>query len=206
MEGTFGSTQRPENVHAANPIELMGRLIQQLRDFERDLPCDPGWTAKVVAITDIRSQGWFSNVPEECTASGFANVLPPLSRAEFKTRFETFVQQAAKENSWLSSHPPVISWGPLELDSLVTSEQSEFLQILSDAHRKNFDTSLQRRKLGGWADAQMLGIPHTVLYGPGAGGGDHSYDEYYELATLAPMLKTLVQVVVDWCGRAGAHR
>lgn len=205
VEGPFGSAQHPQYVHEANPIELMGWLIQQLRDFERELPCDPGWTDKVVAVTEIRSEGWFSNVPEVCTASGFANVLPPLTLPQYKSRFEAFVHQVSHGIPWLQAHPPTILWGPLELASLVTSEHSEFLQMLSDAHRKNFGASLRPRKLGGWADAQMLGIPDTVLYGPGGGGGDHTYDEYFELRTLAPMLKTLVNVVVGWCGRDDAH-
>jgi acetylornithine deacetylase/succinyl-diaminopimelate desuccinylase-like protein len=47
----------------------------------------------------------------------------------------------------------------------------------------------------------MLGIPNTVLYGPGGGGGDHSYDENFELESLAPTFKTLVNVVAKWCGQ-----
>ena len=81
-----------------------------------------------MAVNEIHSKGWFSNVPEECTASGFANVLPPLTVDDYKTRFEAFGQEFSRENSWLSSHQPVISWGPLEQHSLVAPEQSDFLK------------------------------------------------------------------------------
>jgi acetylornithine deacetylase len=201
IEGPFGSAQQTQYVHEANPIELMGLLIQRLKSFEQALPSEPGWTAKIVAVTEIHSKGWLSNVPEECTVSGFANVLPPLTVDDYKTRFEEFVQKFAGENSWLSSHPPVISWGPLEQHSLVVPEHSEFLKILAEAHLKNFGVPVRPRKVGGWADAQMLGIPNTVLYGPGGGGGDHAYNEYFEIDSLAPILKTLVMVITGWCGQ-----
>jgi acetylornithine deacetylase/succinyl-diaminopimelate desuccinylase-like protein len=39
-----------------------------------------------------------------------------------------------------------------------------------------------------------------LFYGPGRGGGDHGYDEYYVLEDLNPMLRSLLYLVSDWCG------
>ena len=48
----------------------------------------------------------------------------------------------------------------------------------------------------------LLGCANAIFYGPGGGGGDHGYDEYYELKDLSPMLKSLVNFVLAWCGRS----
>jgi acetylornithine deacetylase/succinyl-diaminopimelate desuccinylase-like protein len=49
---------------------------------------------------------------------------------------------------------------------------------------------------------RLLGCPNLIFYGPGGGGNDHNYNEYFKLADLAPMLKTLVSLVLRWCGPA----
>jgi len=201
IEGPYGTTQNAKHVHDSNPIELMADLIRELRGFERKVPSEPGWTNSIVAVTEIRSRGWFSNVPEECIATGFANVIPPLTVQRYKTDFESVVRKTATRSPWLRAHPPTVSWGPLDLPALIVPDNSDFVRTLNSAHAKGFGTPLRARKLGGWCDAQILGIPNTVLYGPGAGGGDHSYDEYYDLKTLRPMLKTLATLVVEWCKR-----
>lgn len=201
VEGPYGTTQNTRYVHDANPIELMGELIRALRQFERELPVELGWTNTIVAVTEFNTRGWFSNVPEESTVAGFANVMPPFTNEEYKSRFEAFIQNAARRIPWLQSHPPAITWSPLDLPRLVTPESSDFVNVLRQAHLKAFAAPLRTRKLGGWSDVQLLGNSNTVLYGPGGGGGDHAYNEYFELKTLAPMLRSLAHLVVDWCGR-----
>ncbi len=79
IEGPYGTTQNRKYVHDANPIELMGELIRELRRLEQELPAEAGWSDKIIAITEMKTQGWFSNVPEHCTAIGFGNVMPPLT-------------------------------------------------------------------------------------------------------------------------------
>lgn len=201
IEGAYGSAQggrRP-----SNPIELMAILIRELQGFElqvrdrlKELRVDPRWPVPYLALTEIKSQGWIGNLPEECVARGFCPVIPPLTLEEFKAMFETFVQNIAQDFEWLRSHPPEILWGPLELPSMVTPENSEFFQTLKRAHENSFGNPLLTR-YGGWGDLQLLG--NTVYYGPGGGGGTHGYDEYYDLDDLAPTLKALVNLVVDWC-------
>ena len=209
IEGSFGSTQAQDKVHKANPIELMGGMIRGLRDLEqevqqslKDLKADPRWRPAFIAVTEIQSRGWISNVPEECVVRGLCNVIPPLTREQYKTRFEDFIQEVAQASAWLRAHPPEVSWEALDLPAMKTYEDSPVYQVLREAHRRNFGTPLEAH-YGGWGDLQLLG--NTILYGSPGGGNSHGYDEYYELKDLAPTLKTLVHLVTGWCGQSEAE-
>ena len=65
---------------------------------------------------------------------------------------------------------------------------------------ETFGVPLQSRFIGGWGDMRLLGSPEVILYGPGGGGGDHHYNEYFELASLTPTLVTLGLLTARWCG------
>lgn len=133
IRGPFGTAQNPATVHDANAIELIGIVVKELRRFESDmrtklerLGADVGWPPATVAVSEIASRGWISNVPEECVARGFCNVYPPLSLEEYKSDFETFVKEVGACYPWLKANPPTISWGPLEVPALMVSEDSPF--------------------------------------------------------------------------------
>jgi acetylornithine deacetylase len=207
IRGPFQTAQEPSTVHEANAIELMGTLVKELRRYEcqvrktlERLGTDGRWPPATVAVSEITSCGWISNVPEVCLARGFCNVFPPLSLEQYKADFEAFVKEVSASCTWLRAHPPTISWGPLEVPSMVVPESSPFFLALAQAHQGAFGSPLKGRYIGGWGDPRLLECPETIFYGPGGGGGDHTYDEYYELKDLAPVLGTLVRLVVAWCG------
>lgn len=90
---------------------------------------------------------------------------------------------------------------------MVTPEDSEFFRVLTEAHRRSLESSLVvGRYIGGWGDIGLPGRPNIIFYGFGERAGDHSYDEYYELKDLAPVLKTLVYLVAAWRGRSQARK
>ena len=116
IPGPFGTAQLHSVVHDPNPIEWMSLVIRELRGFEsrvreklRARGADPRWPAPIVAITEIQSRGWISNVPEECVARGYGNVFPPLSLEECKQDFESFVKSLSGDCAWLQAHPPAIT-------------------------------------------------------------------------------------------------
>lgn len=207
VQGPFRTAQEPETVHAANAIELMSRLVLDLKGFEtrirakhESLGTDRQWPRATVVVTDIGSQGWISNIPERCVASGFCNVFPPLSTDEYRSDFERFVRRRSQRHAWLRDRPPKITWGPLDTPSLTLLPGSPFLDALARAHLGAFGFPLNTRHIGGWGDPRLLGCPQTIFYGPGGGGNDHTYDEYYELDDLEPVLAALVRLTLEWCG------
>jgi len=207
IPGGWGSLFHRKPEAETNPIELAAKLLGSLHDFESEvrrrlaaLEPDPRWPAPFVAATQIQSRGWFSNVPEECSISGFANLFPPMTIPEYRELLEQWVGKWSRDFNWLRSRPPVIEWGPLEVPFLLTPETSDFYRALADCHQKSFGAPLRPRHMGGWGDMRLLGCPNLIFYGPGGGGGDHNYNEYFELADLAPMLKTLASLALEWSG------
>ena len=207
LAGPWGSIFQRDLEHDGNPIEHAAVLVQRLREFEvrlrervQSLNPHPRWPEPKFVVTQISSGSWFSNVPEECVIGGIGNVIPPMSIADLKSMLQDFLDEVSRSIPWLERHPPELSWGPLEMPGYALEESAEFFQKLGDSHRQYFGAPLQPRYIGGWGDMRLLDSPNLIFYGPGGGGGDHGYDEYYELADLAPMLKTVGRLVVDWCG------
>lgn len=207
IPGPFSSAQDHSVVHTSNPIELMSELILDLRHFETQVNeglksggVDPRWPPSTLAVTNVKSEGWFSNIPEGCMLSGFASVIPPQTIEDYKTSFERFFRAFGDRFPWLVSHPCEITWGPVQVPSMITSDTSPFLQLLQKVHSSVFGTALEERYIGGWGDPRLLGSPEIIFYGPGGGGGDHSYDEWYELKDLTPVLEVLVRMALAWTG------
>ena len=114
MEGAWGSLFYRNREQETNPIELTSLLIGKLREFEaevrrrtRALNVDPKWPEPMVAVTEVRSQGWFSNTPEQCTLRGFGNVMPPMQLGEYKNLMEQFLGEFAAAASLASRASPV---------------------------------------------------------------------------------------------------
>jgi acetylornithine deacetylase len=209
IPGPYGTVQNRDYAHAANPIELAGGVIAQLARFERQLSellknrgADAHWPPPTVAVTSIESDGWFSNVPERCTLSGWCNVIPPLTPAEFKTHFENHIDQCCQGSAWFREHPMTVRWGPVDVPSMFTSTDSDFYQVLARSHLASFGSPLVPRVIGGWGDIALSRSPQRLFYGPGSGGNCHAYDEYYELKDLRPIMRTLAGLVVEWCQAA----
>jgi acetylornithine deacetylase len=207
IPGPFGTAQNPALLHDANPIELAARLIAALRALEERLReqarmqrSDPPWPDPSIAFVGLNSTGWISNVPERCDLQVWGNVIPPMSLDEYRQEITTCVREQARGRSWFERHPPEITWGPIDVPAMVTSTESPFYRALAAAHFRSFGTTLVPRRIGGWGDMRLLGCPNALFYGPGRGGNDHSYDEHYLLSDLSPMLRTLLNLTVDWCG------
>jgi acetylornithine deacetylase/succinyl-diaminopimelate desuccinylase-like protein len=161
---------------------------------------DPRWPDAALVPTAIHTRDWISNLPEQCTVRFFANVMPPVTLEEFQQKVAAFVDAFAKRIPWLVEHPPQVNWLPPGVPSYVLPDNSRLWPELSDSHQLAFGAPLQSRFIGGWGDMRLLGSPEVILYGPGGGGGDHHYNEYFELADLVPTLVTLGLLTARWCG------
>jgi acetylornithine deacetylase/succinyl-diaminopimelate desuccinylase-like protein len=109
-------------------------------------------------------------------------------------------RETGAAHQWFRDHPPRITWGPIDVPAMITSMDSPFYRALGAAHAESFGTTLAPRLIGGWGDMRLLGCEQALFYGPGRGGGDHGYDEYYQLEDLNPMLRSLLFLAADWCG------
>ena len=182
-----------------NPIVRMSRFVGRLR-----LLADETWAgtrgaasaSAIAAPTAVRSSGWMSNSPEWCEVDVFANMPAGVAFEDWREKCEALTDASV-----------TTTLGPLGVPAMETPRDSPLFQALSDARSAGFDdgVELQQRRVSGWGDIGLLGAPDTLFFGPGVGGAAHGYDEYYEIDSLAPMLKTLAHLVRIWCSQENAR-
>jgi len=207
FDGAWGSVLLASPTQDLNPLTWACRFIAELERFAevtrarfRERNSDARWPDPVLIPNAIHTRDWMSNLPEQCTVRVFANVMPPITLAEFKRWVAEFVDSFVARNPSLGAHPPRVEWLPVEIPSYVLPEDSELLRELGGCHREAFGVSLETRYIGGWGDMRLLGSPEVILCGPGGGGGGHTYNEYFELDALVPTLITLGLLTAHWCG------
>ena len=205
--GPWGSVLLSNPASDDNPILLASQFLATVPEFSRSFATrwrsrnpDPRWPAPGVVPTDVHTSGWVSNLPEKCTVRFFANMAPPVSIDECQNWISGWVESFASNSAWLQAHPPSLRWLAVQVPAYTLPEPSELLEQLSRCHERAFGTALVPRYIGGWGDMRLLGSPQVVLYGPGKGGGDHGYDEYFSLEDLPPILVTLASLTAEWCG------
>ena len=74
---------------------------------------------------------------------------------------------------------------------------------LATAHQAVTGQPLEPIAITGFCDLHQHSLRQPTpgcLFGPGSGGGAHSVDEYFNLDDLAPVTKTVLAFVIDWCG------
>ena len=181
-----------------NPIVAMGRFVECLPALAEETWASVGRDDRrhaLAAATAVRSRGWMSNLPEWCEVELFAN-LP--AGATFES-WRVACEAAANPGTGPSAE---VTLGALQIPAFETSLDSPLLACLRQSREAGFGDGreLRPRRIGGWGDIGLLGAADALFYGPGAGGGAHGYDEYYDLDSLAPMLRTLAHLALQWCG------
>ena len=90
------------------------------------------------------------------------------------------LKKAAKEDSWLSTHPPVIEWFEGQFESGQTEIDAKIVKALQKAHQKIWSTSADIKGVTYGSDLRLFtnhaGMP-AVLYGPGDVRQAHAVEE-----------------------------
>jgi acetylornithine deacetylase len=212
FRGNWGSAQYGDPDQDSNPILSASRFLATLPEFAHSFverwksrSPDSRWPTPRVVPTAIHTSDWFSNIPEKCSVCFFANMAPPVAIEECQAWIEDWIESFAPESSWFQTNRPTLRWLPVLVPSYCLPESSELLKRLSRCHETVLGAPLIPRYVGGWGDMTLLGSREAIFYGPGTGGGDHSYDEYYTLEDLRPILVTLASFIKEWCNLAPLH-
>ena len=102
---------------AANAIEMMFPIVAALRRLERELNAAerPGlfadWPHPLnLNVGVIRGGDWPSTVPSACTLECRFACLPGTRVADAQAAVREAIAAAAREDPWLSKHPPVVEF------------------------------------------------------------------------------------------------
>ncbi|MCB9509622.1 MAG: ArgE/DapE family deacylase [Deferribacteres bacterium] len=213
---TFRLKIQGKAAHAAlkksgiNAIEKLLPLMQAIdvlekarhKRYQSELFDDPQCIAPI-SIGTINGGNWHSSVPEYLHIEGRFGVFPGESVDAAKEEFSQALMQAAKEDSWLSTHPPVIEWFEGQFESGQTEIDAKIVKALQKAHQKIWSTSADIKGVTYGSDLRLFtnhaGMP-AVLYGPGDVRQAHAVDECIELEHVLACTKTLALLISHWCG------
>lgn len=151
----------------------------------------------------ISGGDWPSTVPGSCELRCRVSLFPGTTVAELRSTVDEAIARAAASDEWLASHPPLIVWDGFQTEGVLLDTSSDFVTCLDDAHRETTGQPCARDVRTAVNDMRYYifnGVPSTCF---GArGGNSHAADEWLDLDSLNPTLKTMAAFVVNWCGIA----
>ncbi len=112
------------------------------------------------------------------------------------------VRRVTQTNDWLMENPPHVEW-LLDCDCAEVPNDSDFVVSLMNSAKRHFpDTELigvsSHTDMGWYCNT---GTP-MVNYGPGTVTVAHQADEYIDLEEYITYIKSVVEIVIDWCSLA----
>jgi len=190
-------------VKAVPIIQALGVLDRRLNE----IPPHPAFADVEhpinLNIGIIQGGDWPSTVPGSCQLHCRLAFYPGQEVADVRAEIERTVHQAAAADSWLSEHPPRISYDGFQSAGSVVSMDEPAVHLLGIWHQRVTGTVLEATVGTGINDMRYFnfaGIP-AGCYGA-RGGNGHAADEWLDLDSLVPTAKVLAATIVDWCGVA----
>lgn len=195
--------------HGVNAIEKASVVIRALRELEakKNASLPPRWADTEHPIHfnvyGITGGEWVGTVAARCVLDATLGFMPPESVADARAEIEATVAAAAAEDEWLRDHPPQVTFQGLALEPLDMGDDNAVVAHLAEAHQVTTGLPLGPVAITGFCDLHQHSLRRPTpgcLFGPGSGGGAHSVDEFFDLNDLAPVTKTAIAFVLDWCG------
>ncbi|MBX3071484.1 MAG: ArgE/DapE family deacylase [Thermomicrobiales bacterium] len=151
----------------------------------------------------ITGGDWPSTVPGACDLHCRVSLYPGTTVPELRATIEQAIAAAAAGDEWLAAHPPVLTWDGFQTEGVLLDQDSDFVRVLDAANQEVTGRPLGREVGTAVNDMRyylFAGVPSTCF---GADGGDsHAADEWLDLDSLQPAMKTMAAFIVDWCGVA----
>jgi acetylornithine deacetylase/succinyl-diaminopimelate desuccinylase-like protein len=157
---------------------------------------------------------YMHSVPEEeCTGNGALACLVRGYRADCALNTEPMndtlvraikatVLAAAREDSYLSNHPPVVSYNGFTAQGYVLPEDTPAEQCLRTAPSSVFGADLAAGVCPAYLDARVFALydnTPALVYGPIC-ERLHGFDERVHLESVRKVTKTVALFICQWCG------
>jgi acetylornithine deacetylase len=212
----FRISIRGRSAHAAtrnegvSALEKFLPIFADLQAFERERnatlrhPLYDAFNNKVpVNVGVVRAGNWASTVPETLDAEVRVGLLPGEELEAFKRLVTDRILSTAARDPWLKSHPPVITYFGGQFIAAETPSDAPFCEAIRRAHRAATGTEVRTEGVTYGADMRHFiafgGMP-CVMYGAGDIKLAHAPDEYLPVAELQVAVRTVANLLVDWCG------
>lgn len=192
---------------SVNAIDVMGRLLDGVRSLPEALndAFDHAGYAGIESpltlnVGTIEGGDWPSSVPLSCRAGVRFSYPIGWSIVDARQALETRVAEVAADDVWMRDHPPTIRYHGFLAEGWDIAADELIVRVLSDGVAAETGQPAQHGTLLGAADARFFrdaGIP-ALYYGP-AGEGQHSPNEWVDLASVERVARVLARTALEWC-------
>lgn len=192
----------------ANAIEKALIIKDALYELERRwlaTKCDPVFPHPCITLCMMEGGISGTSIPDKCSMSFQLDLIPVdhyfngpdrvVNGMDVREEVTEVIRRACASDSWLSTHPPVLSWyqhvEPHKID-----DNFELVKIL----QQNCGARLQPILAGN--DARHIangGVP-CFVFGPGSMKEVHRPNERVSIEQVIFATKALALTLIDWCG------
>jgi acetylornithine deacetylase len=156
-----------------------------------------------LSIGILRAGSWLSTVPDDLEAIGRYGVAIGEDLASARRELEEAVCAAAREDDWLTDHPPRVSWVGGRFAPAETAQSHPFVELLAGcvADVQGVRPAMEGATYG--SDLRhFVNEAHmpAVLFGPGGARTAHMIDEFVSVAQVAAVARSLAVLIVRYCG------
>ncbi len=161
------------------------------------------YQAAPINMGTIQGGDWHSSVPDTVVVEGRFGIFPGEAVGDARQAFETYIHETALKDDWLKNHPPVVEWFEGQYESGHTDPKHPFIQLLANCFTETTHHESTIEGVTYAADMALFTnyckIP-AVLFGPGHVRHAHSINEYVEIDDVLKCVKTIANLIVNWCG------
>jgi acetylornithine deacetylase len=192
-----------------NAILSAYRLIHALQELTERLNRDAAVHPLYAAVPNpikfnpgkIAGGDWASSTPSWCEVACRLGILPGKPIEIAKQEIIVCVAEAAKQDAFLSAHPPEVIWDGFQAEGAVLAP-SDAETVLGQVHRSVFGSEMRERLSTAVDDTRFYNrydrIP-ALCYGP-IGEGLHAFDERAYLPSLRDTTLLIALFIGEWCG------
>jgi acetylornithine deacetylase len=193
-----------------NPIGHLDRIFQCLLELETRRnarlrhPLFDAWPVPfAICVGRVEAGVWASTVPESLVLEGRYGIGIGESPDAARQELEEAVRAAAGGDPWLALHPPEVTWWGARFEPAAIDPEHRLVTTLAGAATAATGHIPRITGMPYGADMHLLvnqgGIP-TVLFGPGDIRVAHAPDESVAVADLEHVARTLVLMILRFCG------
>src|SRR5947208_532392 len=191
---------------AVNPVDLAFRIVERLRELERDMNAhvEPAMDGVAhpynVNIGTFRSGDWPSSVPAGATMGVRIGHPSGWSAREAESRVRSAIARAGDHEPWLRDHPPAIRASGFRAQGYALASDDPLAQRVAAAHEAAHGRRPVATPMASTTDARLylngFDVP-ALCYGPTA-HDIHGIDESVELSSIVDGARTLARFIATW--------
>jgi len=193
---------------AVNPVDLALRIVEALRDLEREMNerIEPSMDGVAhpynINVGSFRAGDWPSSVPASAALRIRVGHPSAWTAEEAEARVRAAID--AVDDPWLDDHRPTIRTSGFRAKGYALAEDDPLAGLVARAHRAAHGAPPKAVGMASTTDARLylndFDVP-AICYGPTA-YDIHGIDEAVDLPSIVDGARTFARFIADWYAEA----